>query len=179
MIRLFTAITFPPRVNEQLIAMCSGIEQAKWTKPLQLHLTLKFFGEASEGQASLLTQELASIDLPKFELRLKGIGHFPGNDRRPKILWAGVEASSALLELQQTTIQAAETAGLETKEEAFNPHVTLARLNRFRLKDWSNWQEMHKGFQTEPVSVDQFSLMTSELTSSGPKYRNTASFEFA
>ena len=48
MLRLFVGIEFPPELKLRLSLLCSGISNARWVDPGNLHLTLRFIGEIAE-----------------------------------------------------------------------------------------------------------------------------------
>jgi len=136
--RLFIAIRIPEavktefeRVQRQLgDGMADGV--VRWTRREQLHLTLKFLGNVQPERVEELLQAVrtASRSFGPFEMRAARVGSFP-NWRRPRVVWAGIEADR-LVALQQ----AIETASLqftgEEPEERFRAHVTLGRVKEIR-----------------------------------------------
>ena len=96
MLRLFTAIPIPEDVAETLARRQSGLPGARW-RPLEaLHVTLAFYGEASERTADDLASELTRAEGGgAFEITLNGVGAF-GDAHRSHTLWAGLERSERL-----------------------------------------------------------------------------------
>ncbi|MCA8913318.1 MAG: RNA 2',3'-cyclic phosphodiesterase [Planctomycetes bacterium] len=176
--RLFVAIDFPEEVNRQLIGLCKGIQKAKWIKPGQIHLTLKFVGEATDDQAELLKLALEEINVPAFDLKLKGTGTFPPPEEhhRPRVLWAAVEAGPELYELQKKTDHATQQAGIKTNQEHFTAHVTLARFRQAPGADLKTWQTRHQNFETQLLRVNEFHLIESTLTPDGAIHAPVQSF---
>lgn len=177
--RLFVAIDFPDEVNRQLIGLCKGINKAKWIKPGQIHLTLRFIGEVTDEQAELLKLALREVRAQAFDLQLKGIGTFPQGGRRPRILWVDVKAGRELLELAEKVDQAAKAAGLVLKEEDFTAHVTLARFRYPPGAELAAWQKKQAGFESPVLRIREFHLVESELTPDGAIHTVAESFRLA
>ena len=95
MLRLFVALDLPEPVRARLAMLQGGIPGARWIKPENFHVTLRFVGEVDDPVASDLDAALGRIAAPPFRLALQGVGHF-GTERRPEALWAGVERVEAL-----------------------------------------------------------------------------------
>lgn len=167
--RLFIAIDFPEEVNRQLLGLCTGIEKAKWIKPGQVHLTLRFIGDAREEQAGLLKLALDEVSHPGFAITLKGVGTFPpeGQRVRPKVLWVGVEDPAPLIECQRKIERAARQAGFEPEERPFHPHVTLARFRKHPGEELRKWLSKHRDFRAGPVRIGAVHLISSTLTPDG------------
>jgi RNA 2',3'-cyclic 3'-phosphodiesterase len=62
MLRLFTAIPIPEDVAETLARRQSGLPGARWRPLDALHVTLAFYGEASERTADDLASELTRAE---------------------------------------------------------------------------------------------------------------------
>lgn len=176
--RLFVAIDFPKAVKDKLASLCQGISKAKWVRHEQLHLTLRFIGEVTDEQAHRLKLALASVKSTAFTIQLRGVGTFP-NDRRPKVLWAGIAPCPELRALQSKFEETIRALGHPKDKHAFNPHVTLARFQTQPGKDLQTWLQKHQGFETTPVEVDSFHLVQSQLTPTGAIYNINQSFPLA
>jgi len=177
--RLFVAIDFPDEVNRQLIGLCKGINKAKWIKPGQIHLTLRFIGEVTDEQAELLKLALREVRARAFDLQLKGCGTFPQGNRRPRILWLDVQAGPELAELADKVGQAATAAGLLLKEEDFTPHVTLARFRYPPGPELTAWQKKHGGYEGPLLRITEFHLVESWLTPDGAIHSVAESYPLA
>ena len=95
--RLFVALAIPDAVARHLALLQGGVPNARWQSREQLHLTLRFIGEAADTAS--IDDALAMIDAPAFELAPHGVGEFGG--KHPDALWAGVRTSEALNHLQR------------------------------------------------------------------------------
>jgi 2'-5' RNA ligase len=146
--------------------------RASWSRNENLHLTLKFLGEIPASQLTALsaaTQAAAQTTRP-FDLLINGCGSFPPQGR-PKVLWIGVEDSSAsLLRLHTSLEDSCAEAGFEREGRAYHPHLTIARLRE--LGGSRALAERHKelGFRAEIVSISELFIFRSELQSEGSKH---------
>ena len=80
MLRLFVGLPLPPAIKNDLTLIASGIENARWIAPENLHLTLRFIGDCDEGEVEDIDAVLRSIDTPSFPLAL-GFEPFTQQDR--------------------------------------------------------------------------------------------------
>src|SRR5258705_10276645 len=92
--RLFTGLEIPHEWRASLARLKQPLPGARWIEPVNFHITLRFAGDIDNRIASEFADFLAEIDCHAFELRLKGVGAFGGNE--PRQLWAGVEGGQAL-----------------------------------------------------------------------------------
>lgn len=103
-----------------------------WTRPENLHLTMKFLGDVSEGRVEelggLMTE--AAADLSPFDLILEGAGAFPSMSS-PRILWVGVrEPLDPVRKLHQNMENVLSEAGFSPEGRPFHPHVTVGRVRK-------------------------------------------------
>jgi 2'-5' RNA ligase len=97
-----------------------------------LHLTLQFLGPTPQSDIAPIGRALQSVaaEHAPVEVTYPRIGAFP-DVRRPRVLWAGVEApAGALGELARALGAALEPLGYRPERRAFHAHVTLARVHR-------------------------------------------------
>jgi len=167
--RLFTAIALPDAVAESLLKLQNGVPGARWQRREQLHLTLRFIGEADGAMTAAIDDALARVAAPAFPLRLKGVGSFGG--RTPRDLWAGVEEAAPLEHLNRKIESALQRIGLEAERRKFTPHVTLARLKGTRRGAVMDFLADHALYAGTPFPVEAFILYSSKLTSDGAIYR--------
>ncbi|MDR7230697.1 2'-5' RNA ligase [Caulobacter sp. BE264] len=170
MIRLFTAIAIPPEIGEGLLARQHGIEGARW-RPLEaFHITLRFVGDVAEDVAADLDEALAEIAAAPFDLTLAGAGHF-GEGADIHAVWAGVDESAPLRQLQKGHERAARTAGLKPESRLYTPHVTLAYLKRPSVPEVGAWLQANNLLRAPAFRVDRFGLYSSWRTHEGSTYR--------
>jgi 2'-5' RNA ligase len=167
--RLFTALTIPDDVAQQLMLLQGGVPGARWQSREQLHLTLRFIGEVDGSDARALEDALAGIDAPAFDLQLHGVGQF-GN-KQPHALWAAARKNELLEHLQRKVDNAIRRVGQPQDAYKFTPHVTLARLRHPDLDKLREWLVAHALFTSNLFPVASFCLYSSKLTSDGSIYR--------
>ncbi|AJE04727.1 RNA 2',3'-cyclic phosphodiesterase [Geobacter pickeringii] len=176
--RLFVAIDLPDGVKQSVADLCRGVPGVRWLPPEQLHLTLRFIGEADEAVDGAIRRGLAAIVSPPFPLALRGVGCFP-SPRRPRVLWVGLGGSDPLHRLQQAVEAAVNGAGVPAEERPFSPHITLARLREHGETGIAPFLARNASFQGEPFTVDAFYLYSSILTPQGAIHRREASYPLA
>jgi 2'-5' RNA ligase len=171
MLRLFVAIDFPDNVITQIANICHSVRGARWAPLEQLHLTLKFIGEADEELYHDISEALEHITFSSLRLRLKGTGCFPPR-KPPRILWVGVEPSPMLGELASAVESTLAPLGIERERRKFHPHVTVARLrDNVRPSDITPFLSGTGLFKTEEFNVSQFCLYSSILRPEGAIHR--------
>ncbi|KAF0220873.1 MAG: hypothetical protein FD174_870 [Geobacteraceae bacterium] len=166
MYRLFVAIDLPDDAKEVLRAICHGLPEARWVPLDQLHLTLRFIGDADEHAFAAIKAALGEVEGAPFHLALRRIGHFPPG-KRMRVLWVGIEACEALTKLQQDVELALGTAGVPPEERPFSPHITLARFREPPLGGIAPFEERHRDFALPPFTVNAFYLYSSVLSPKG------------
>ncbi|MEM1676552.1 MAG: RNA 2',3'-cyclic phosphodiesterase, partial [Nitrososphaerota archaeon] len=107
----------------------------------------------------------------KFELKVKGLGYFPGGGRI-NVVWLGVEDKSRSLEdILNQLLSNLGKRGFKYDERGFTPHLTISRVKQVRDKNAAinllrQLQEIEIGSQL----VDSIKVKKSVLTSRGPIY---------
>ena len=166
--RLFVALRPPPMLRQCLLGTMAGVSGARWQSDAQLHLTLAFLGDVAEDQAERLDAGLSRIDAPAVPLTLEGAGSFASRGRVHS-LWIGAEPEEALERLAGKVRRAARVAGLVSDDQAFVPHITVARVNAGCgpvdgfIRQWSD-------LRAGPALVERFGLYESRLGSGGSAY---------
>ncbi|GMM92988.1 RNA 2',3'-cyclic phosphodiesterase [Qipengyuania sp. MTN3-11] len=173
--RLFVAIRPPECIRDALIDRMEGLEGANWQGEDQLHLTLRFIGDADGPLAEDIAESLATIGMESFTLALAGVGHFERRGR-PHTLWAGVMASKELLALADRVESACRRAGCAPETRKFAPHVTIARLNRSTVPI-GQWIARNGDLRSEPWAVEAFTLYESHLGRGGALYEPVVRYQ--
>ena len=167
--RLFVAINPSETAREELIALCSGLPDARWTPPKQLHLTLCFIGEVDDRAFLGIREALCALERngpSAFSLRFRALGFFPPRGE-PRVLWAGVAESPALLRLQRQVSISLQGVGIELEKRRFTPHITLARLGAGAASGLKRYLDSQTSFSGSSFVVDRFTLYSSILDKSG------------
>jgi len=183
-VRLFVAFEIPFEIRAQITSLINELRPvvpgAKWVRPENLHLTLKFIGETETGAVEAIRGVLARVHMQApLELQFKGLGFFP-TETKPRVLWMGVEGPPGLSQLAGEIETALETLGFPSEQRAFTPHLTLARLEGKRLPDRARSAiEKNRSREFGTVCAAQFHLIESKLKSAGAEYTTVQTFSFA
>ena len=182
--RLFVALDIPESVRASLAALLSKLRvtcaSARWVRIEGLHVTLKFIGEASPEKAEAIKAALATVpSRSPIIMNFRGLGFFP-NARRPRVLWAGIEADSGLAALAAAVETSLDQLGIRPEDRAFSPHLTLARFDTPRGLDALH-AAIDKTGQAEfgGATATEFHLYQSVLKPGGAEYTRLATFLFA
>src|SRR5579883_2042528 len=99
--RMFIALTLPDPVREVLAQMSEEAAGFVWTRPEQLHVTLRFLGDVPLDRIDAIVARLSEVRVAPFVLPLEGVGTFPPN-RPPRVLWLGTgKGHPRLFQLRQ------------------------------------------------------------------------------
>ncbi|MCL5057744.1 MAG: RNA 2',3'-cyclic phosphodiesterase [Actinobacteria bacterium] len=187
-IRLFWAVNLPPGTRKKLCYIGDRLREAgadaKWVEENNLHVTVKFLGDADPGMVDRITEGASGRlkDLGRFSLEPEGMGFFPGA-HSPKVLWVGLGGDvGTLCEAALAVEDAMEGLGFPREGRKFSPHLTLARIRSPR-----NVERLAGLVHAEAAGinglgifdVDSVDLMSSTLTGSGPVYRPIARIKLA
>lgn len=168
--RLFIALDLPEATKKSLQALSFGIPGAKWVRPEQLHLTVRFIGDVDGGLFHDISDILAEMDHSPFSLELKGVGYFPPRGA-PRVLWVGLGKSESLQRLRRKINTRLLQAGLDPEGRKFSPHITLARLKNSPVQKVMNFLAGNNLFSLEPFQVEDFKLYSSTLTPTGAHHK--------
>jgi 2'-5' RNA ligase len=181
--RLFVALDIPEDVRGSLAALVSNLRSscrtARWARIEGFHVTLKFIGEVSPEKVAEIVTALSSIS-PRapISMSFRGLGFFP-NERRPHVLWAGIEAGTDLVALAAAVGTALGPLGIAREERAFSPHLTLARFAAPRGLDALHSAVQKAGLLAFGVTTaTEFHLYQSVLKRGGAEYTRLATFSF-
>jgi 2'-5' RNA ligase len=173
--RLFLAIDPPELIRKSLISLCSGLENIKWVSEEQIHLTLRFIGDADGSVLQDIVSALSSLEIQSFLLKPAGVGFFPPKGT-PKVLWAGLETNAELVKMYRSVNNALETYGLEKEHRKFYPHLTLGRIKEESTDSIADYLSRNNNFHSQSFPVNEYHLYTSHLTAKGAIHEKIASF---
>ncbi len=175
--RLFVGIALPEDVRARMAMLESGIPGARWVKPENLHLTLRFIGEVDGGAAHDVDAALAAVRGQPFGLAFAGLGCF---DRKGKVhtLWVGVAPSEPLMRLQAKVESALVRLRLEPERRKFHPHAAIARIRNGLAPGHKivAYLEANNPFAAGPFEVERFILYRSHLGRDGAHYEALAEY---
>lgn len=166
--RLFIAIPLPASMRDQLAGLLTPMRSIAWTRPEQLHLTLRFLGEVDVDWSARMEAALSGVQVEPFLLPVAGMGAFPPRGTA-RVIWVGVgQGHPRLHQLRQRIDDALLGTGFPLDVRIFHPHVTLGRV-----KDSSapaaaaEFLKRHRDFESAPFRVETFQLYASELRPGG------------
>lgn len=174
--RTFIAIELPAAIKNALAAAQDELREARaqvsWTKPDNLHLTLKFLGEIEAAQINSIAQACAetACQYGALSLQLEQLGCFP-NPRQPRIVWAGLAGDlAALAELQKQLEDRLAALGLTHDIKPFRPHLTLGRIKAPPKGNQLAEAVAAYRLPTLGFTVSEIVLMQSQLDPAGSIY---------
>jgi 2'-5' RNA ligase len=178
--RTFVAIDLPETLRAALAqaqqTFRSFCDDARWTRPEGIHLTLKFLGEISDAQNKRVVEALEQVGpFERFSVEVKGFGFFP-QPHRPRVFWAGVLAPSTLSELAARVEGHLEKIGFEREQRAFSPHLTLARFQVPRPQPMLVAAAAQATASLGKFEASEFFLYESKLSPQGAQYRKLVRF---
>ncbi|MFZ0819372.1 MAG: RNA 2',3'-cyclic phosphodiesterase [Candidatus Acidiferrales bacterium] len=182
--RLFIALDLSESVRAAISAFCEKLRRAlpsaRWVRPEGIHVTLKFIGELSEDRVGPIQSALEKIhSLAPVEMAFRGTGFFP-NERRPRVFWAGIEASPNLARIASDIEAQLEPLGIAREAREFRPHLTLARFDELRGIE-KLLAALHESAVQEfgAQKTSEMHLYESKLGRGGAQYTRVATFHFS
>jgi 2'-5' RNA ligase len=183
-VRLFVALDIPEPVRAAIGALVERLRPvcraAQWARINNAHITLKFIGEASQEKLEEIKTALAHIHIAApIDLIFRGAGFFPA-ERRPRVLWAGIEAGAELTGLVEAVETTLEPLGIAREQRAFLPHLTLARFESPRgLRGLQEAIAAAGPLEFGHTMAIEFHLYQSVLKQGGAEYTRLATYRFA
>lgn len=185
-LRTFFAVDLPDLQRERVAALQDALRArglaARWVPAANLHLTLKFLGAVPVVRLAAI-QDAAAAALAGWDpiaLSLAGLGVFP-HQRRPRVLWVGVEGETARLgDLQRVLEAALEAVGCAPENRPFQSHLTIARFKEaVPPARVAAALEAYRAFTAPFFAVAALELFESRLRPEGPSYHRLARFPLA
>ncbi len=164
--RIFIAINLPEEIKDKLVFYQRKFEElfdscqterfearpCRWTKKENMHITLEFLGYLTDNELMELcqkTKETASIK-KVFNVCLNKICYAPPGKKLPRMIWA---------------------TGERIKEFNITPHITLARIKTWQLKEIEPEERPEINEDIDLVfEVKSIEIMESRLKRGGPEY---------
>ncbi len=183
-IRSFVAVPVGEEVHRAVETMEGELRRSgadvKWVRPANVHITLKFLGSVEAGRIEEISGELKkALDGARaFEATVSGVGTFPPNPRRARVVYMGlIEGVEAMEDLARRVEGAMAGAGFEKERRPFKSHLTIGRVRR----DARGLDDLGKSiaaaeYKPLKLNVDRVNLIRSELTPSGAIYTTLETF---
>lgn len=174
--RTFIAVDFD---DPQVVARAQEVQRrlaeagavAKNVESRNLHVTLWFLGELPKHKLDIVLEEAGKVRFKPFQVRVRGVGYFPGGSR-VNVVWLGIDdPSQGLKGILDQLLTLLGKKGFRYDERGFTPHLTIARVKY--LKDKAKVLDLLRELRDLEIgsqNVASFRVKKSVLTSSGPVY---------
>jgi 2'-5' RNA ligase len=181
-LRTFIAVELDAELKGNLGALQDRLRDqvaprsVRWVRLDGIHLTLKFLGDTPSEQVETVKAALAkaATEVGPFTFTVGGLGCFP-NTRQPRVVWVGLQEPTGTLKRLRDAVEAhVAPLGFPTEKRAFNPHLTLGRVQRRASK--SEVREIGEVVAAsnigalDEMAVTAVSYIKSDLKPSGAVY---------
>jgi len=176
-IRSFIAIELSESIKKELAQLQEELKSCsadvKWTKPENIHLTLKFLGSVDEVQINQIKSILDKVasNCKPFKISLFKIGCFPKLDY-PRVVWVGIDKGCSDAEAIAKDIEEdLSKIGFTKEKRSFSAHLTLGRVRSG--KNRKNLVEKIKSLEFDSSTemlAKEITLFKSTLTPKGSIY---------
>lgn len=181
-VRAFLAIDLDddlkPKINKVIRQFKPIDAKIKYVELLNIHLTLKFFGEIDTDGLEVLENAIENVvsEFEPFNIKIGGCGAFP-NTNRIRVIWIGIEDDALIRKLHDRLDKEFVKLGLD-KDRKFSTHITIGRMKSPKNKDKVKATiEECKDVEIGEMTVDRIALKKSTLTPQGPIYEDLKVFE--
>jgi 2'-5' RNA ligase len=182
--RSFIAVELASSVTGRAKALVEKLKtpgvDVNWVAQGQMHLTLKFLGNVSDGDIPDICRVLgeAAAEVDPFEIICRGLGGFPSS-AEARTLWIGIEQGNDELRALQATIDAAlhKKLGFSKEQRGFTPHLTIGRVKGGTEEGMAALAAKlaeHAHYDADLSVVEEVVLFASFLGRSGPRYEALA-----
>lgn len=176
--RMFCAFELPEglrsRIHEHARRVRDAVPEAaaSWSRPENIHLTMKFFGNVGQERVAVISSTAARVvkELSPVQIEVGKTGVFP-RPNRPQVLWIGIDdRSGTLSKLQQQLENEFASEGFPKEDRAFRPHLTIARIRKPHDAARLAQTHLETNFLAVDVTLSELILFRSELSSKGSRY---------
>lgn len=176
--RVFCAFELPELLRVRIKEHAQRVREvvpdaaASWSRPENIHLTMKFFGNLDQAQTPVISDVLARVakEFWPIGIVVDGTGVFP-RPSRPQVLWIGIDDRRGDLgKLQKRIEDECAREGFPKEDRAFRPHLTIARIRK--PNNANRLAEAHLRVEFAPVELvlNELVLFRSELSPKGSRY---------
>lgn len=180
--RLFVAARITAEIQQQVGDFLEQFHKlpgrVKWVEPHNIHVTLKFLGEAETNELDSIKRAVAgsASAFGAFEVTLQQCGVFP-NMRAPRVFWIGInDPQKRLTSLAAKIDLGLAPLGFDPEKRAFSPHLTLGRVKEDDRLEMVKEAFGKASFGPVPLQVNEIHLIESQLRPSGPVYKDVAGY---
>lgn len=159
-------------VNVQEKLTTTGAD-LKLVEPQNIHLTLRFLGDVSEGRIEEVKNAIrgAGKIAEPYDLKVEGLGVFP-HPGYIRVIWAGVgDGHDSTTAIRKRLDKNLANIDFPPSDKEFTPHITFARMRSGKAKnEIANLVKEMSDKHFGTCRVDAIELKKSELTKKGPIY---------
>ena len=179
-VRLFIALELPDSWRGEAEAIQRRLlrdfeAELRPVRREQIHVTVRFLGEVEPAAAARLARTIEATRIPEVALSLAAAGTF-GQPARTSVAWLGVDIDAADQQgLLAAVDEAIRGAGLAPPDQAWRPHLTLARVRR--PVDARRRREIARAVrdlprpELPPAVANRVSLIRSQLGNPAPRHK--------
>jgi 2'-5' RNA ligase len=150
-----------------LTACAAAAPQFRWTPAANLHLTVRFIGNADRALVDAIADRLAARPMNAFDLELGNLGTF-GRGRHVRVVWQGLRAGAEPVSALAAEVDAeCVAAGLVGEQRPFQAHLTLARA---RERDGAELPPLPEPPSPSAWRAGEVVLFASRLSRAGAVY---------
>ena len=178
-VRTFIAVDLSAEICSRIQELIDQLRLAEarvsWTKPGNVHLTLKFLGDTDEQRLPDVCRAVgdAARGTQPVSIRVRGLGAFP-HVQRPRTIWVGIaEGAEEIGALAEAVAGALHALGFPRESRPFSPHVTVGRV-RERVSGQSELIRRLRekaDFEGGSALVQEVVVYASLLRPEGPTYQ--------
>src|SRR3989442_1860194 len=185
LIRTFISIEIPESIKDRIDCLQKTLRQidaqVSWTKPSNIHLTLKFLGGGAPTQIERVATavERAASGIHHFDIEVSGAGCFP-SPRSPRVLWIGLpHAPEQLKQLYANIEDELAGEGFAREKRKSSPHLTIGRIRNPKNSSSIAEALMAEGFASERFNATEVIVMRSKLKPTASIYTPQATIKLA
>ena len=176
--RVFAAMELSSSVQKRILKHIQQLQavvpdnRASWSRPENIHLTVKFFGNVAQHRIARISDAATRVvkQFGRFEIQIGNTGAFP-KASQPRVLWIGIaDQTGELSRLQQLFEKECAAEGFEKETRDFSPHLTIARLRRPEGAKALAETNQKLAFESINVQVNELVVFRSEPSSKGSRY---------
>ena len=177
-LRLFAAVEIPQNTKDEVERAVSPWRQrlpaAKWVRPENWHVTVKFLGRTDPGLLARVHDAcaVAAAGIRPFRVELDGLGVFP-RPKRARVFWVGLDDEGGMATLASALDKELERE-FPPEKRPFSAHLTVARLNPPAPVDVDGLER--SAVEAAPFRVGHLVLFRSHLSPKGARYEPLAAF---
>jgi RNA 2',3'-cyclic 3'-phosphodiesterase len=175
-VRTFVCIEIPETIKGRIERLQQTLKQSgaqvSWTKPSNIHLTIKFLGDVRRERIDDACEaiERAASAVNEFEIEVAGAGCFP-SPKNPRVLWVGLSnLPDELRRLHRAVEDELARKGFAREAKKFSPHLTIGRVRAPQNSAPIAGQLIEAGFEPESFRATEVIVMRSDLNPTGSIY---------